>query len=128
MTSDSTEISEYGPRPQARSPSLHQDPHRTHEATPHALVGQPTYIFYDEPTTGLDPVTSQQIDDLLGYVADSQNVTSVVITHDMFSVYNIADHVIMLDSGVVQFSGTVPELQASTDPVVVEFLARFVTS
>ena len=93
-----------------------------------ALVGQPTYIFYDEPTTGLDPVTSQQIDDLLGYVADSQNVTSVVITHDMFSVYNIADHVIMLDSGVVQFSGTVPELQASTDPVVVEFLARFVTS
>jgi phospholipid/cholesterol/gamma-HCH transport system ATP-binding protein len=93
-----------------------------------ALVGQPTYIFYDEPTTGLDPVTSQQIDDLLGYVADSQNVTSVVITHDMFSVYNIADHVIMLDSGVVQFSGTVPELQASTDPVVVEFLARFVPS
>lgn len=93
-----------------------------------ALVGQPTYIFYDEPTTGLDPVTSQQIDDLLEYVAESQNVTSVVITHDMFSVYNIADHVIMLDSGVVQFSGTVPELQASTDPVVVEFLARFVPS
>lgn len=93
-----------------------------------ALVGQPTYIFYDEPTTGLDPVTSQQIDDLLEHVAQSQNVTSVVITHDMFSVYNIADHVIMLDSGVVQFSGTVPELQASTDPVVVEFLARFVPS
>lgn len=93
-----------------------------------ALVGQPTYIFYDEPTTGLDPVTSQQIDDLLEYVAESQNVTSVVITHDMFSVYNIADHVIMLDSGVVQFSGTVPELQASTDPVVIEFLARFVPS
>lgn len=93
-----------------------------------ALVGQPTYIFYDEPTTGLDPVTSQQIDDLLEYVAVSQNVTSVVITHDMFSVYNIADHVIMLDGGVVQFSGTVPELQASADPVVVEFLARFVPS
>ncbi|MCX6140730.1 MAG: ATP-binding cassette domain-containing protein [Candidatus Kapabacteria bacterium] len=90
-----------------------------------ALVGQPTYIFYDEPTTGLDPVTSQQIDDLLGYVATTQNVTSVVITHDMFSVYNIADHVIMLDSGKVQFDGSVPQLKASTDPIVVEFLARF---
>lgn len=90
-----------------------------------ALVGQPTYIFYDEPTTGLDPVTSQQIDDLLGYVATTQNVTSVVITHDMFSVYNIADHVIMLDGGKVQFDGSVPQLKSSTDPIVVEFLSRF---
>ncbi len=93
-----------------------------------ALVGKPTYIFYDEPTTGLDPVTSQQIDDLLGHVASTLDVTSVVITHDMFSVYNIADHVIMLDSGMVRFSGTVPELRASTDPVVSEFLERFEAS
>ena len=90
-----------------------------------ALVGQPDYIFYDEPTTGLDPVTSQQIDDLLQYVATSIEVTSVVITHDMFSVYNIADHVIMLHEGKVQFDGTVAELRASDDPVVSEFLARF---
>lgn len=93
-----------------------------------ALVGKPTYIFYDEPTTGLDPVTSQQIDDLLGHVASTLDVTSVVITHDMFSVYNIADHVIMLDSGTVRFSGTVSELRASTDPVVSEFLDRFEAS
>ncbi len=90
-----------------------------------ALVGQPDYIFYDEPTTGLDPVTSEQIDNLLGHVASTLNVTSVVITHDMFSVYNIADHVIMLDSGTVRFSGTVNELRRSEDPVVVEFLSRF---
>jgi phospholipid/cholesterol/gamma-HCH transport system ATP-binding protein len=90
-----------------------------------ALVGKPSYIFYDEPTTGLDPVTSQQIDDLVGYVADTQGVTSVVITHDMFSVYNIADYVIMLDGGRVQFAGTVSELRSTTDPVVVEFLDRF---
>jgi phospholipid/cholesterol/gamma-HCH transport system ATP-binding protein len=90
-----------------------------------ALVGKPAYIFYDEPTTGLDPVTSQQIDDLLKHVAMSLDVTSVVITHDMFSVYNIADHVIMLHEGKVQFDGTVEQLRASTDPVVVEFLERF---
>lgn len=93
-----------------------------------ALVGQPRYIFYDEPTTGLDPVTSQQIDDLLHELAGKYRVTSVVITHDMFSVYNIADHVIMLHDGLVRFTGSVAELQESSDPVVVEFLARFVPS
>ncbi|MEN9282293.1 MAG: hypothetical protein RL594_1228 [Bacteroidota bacterium] len=93
-----------------------------------ALVGQPAYIFYDEPTTGLDPVTSQQIDDLLHELAAKYSATSVVITHDMFSVYNIADHVIMLHEGVVRFTGSVAELQASSDPIVVEFLARFVPS
>jgi phospholipid/cholesterol/gamma-HCH transport system ATP-binding protein len=55
----------------------------------------------------------------------SLDVTSVVITHDMFSVYNIADHVIMLHEGKVQLDGTVEQLRASTDPVVVEFLERF---
>lgn len=90
-----------------------------------ALVGKPAYIFYDEPTTGLDPVTSQQIDDLLKHVATSLDVTSVVITHDMFSVYNIADHVIMLHEGKVQFDGTVEELRSSKDSVVAEFLDRF---
>jgi phospholipid/cholesterol/gamma-HCH transport system ATP-binding protein len=90
-----------------------------------ALVGKPSYIFYDEPTTGLDPVTSQQIDDMLSYVAESLDVTSVVITHDMFSVYNVADYVIMLHEGKVQFDGTVDELRTSKDPIVVEFLERF---
>lgn len=91
-----------------------------------ALVGSPEYIFYDEPTTGLDPVTSQQVDDLLGDLAGRFNVTSLVITHDMFSVFNIADYVAMIDDGVICFRGTVEELRASTDEKVVNFLARFV--
>ncbi|NQW30794.1 MAG: ATP-binding cassette domain-containing protein [Ignavibacteria bacterium] len=91
-----------------------------------ALVGSPDYIMYDEPTTGLDPVTSQQIDDLVADLATKLKVTSVVITHDMFSVFNIADTVNMIDGGVVRFSGTVPELKASTEPAVVNFLARYV--
>lgn len=91
-----------------------------------ALVGSPNYIFYDEPTTGLDPVTSQQIDDLIGELAGKLSVTSLVITHDMFSVFNIADHVVMIDSGVVRFQGTVPELRASKDDAVVDFLSRYI--
>jgi phospholipid/cholesterol/gamma-HCH transport system ATP-binding protein len=90
-----------------------------------ALVGSPAYIFYDEPTTGLDPITSQQIDDLVGELAKKLHVTSVVITHDMFSVFNIADHVVMLEGGKVLFEGTVSELHDCADQVVVEFLARY---
>lgn len=91
-----------------------------------ALVGSPDYIFYDEPTTGLDPVTSQQIDDLIGELATKLSVTSLVITHDMFSVFNIADHVAMIDEGTVRFQGSVPDLRATEDPAVVEFLDRYV--
>lgn len=91
-----------------------------------ALVGSPDYILYDEPTTGLDPVTSQQIDDLVADLATKLKVTSVVITHDMFSVFNIAHSVNMLADGVVRFSGNVQELKQSTDPEVVDFLARYV--
>lgn len=91
-----------------------------------ALVGSPDYIFYDEPTTGLDPVTSQQIDDLIGDLAQKLNVTSLVITHDMFSIFNIADNVAMLVGGVVRFQGDVPALRACEDEAVVDFLSRYV--
>jgi len=91
-----------------------------------ALVGSPDYIFYDEPTTGLDPVTSQQIDDLVRDLAKKLKVTSVVITHDMFSVFNMADRVVMIDDGVVLFQGSVPELRETKEPQVTEFLERYV--
>ncbi|MES2767000.1 MAG: ATP-binding cassette domain-containing protein [Bacteroidota bacterium] len=90
-----------------------------------ALVGNPTYIFYDEPTTGLDPITSEQIDDMIAELDSKLNVTSLVITHDMFSVFKIAQHVIMLDSGLVRFQGTPDELRASKDAAVLEFLDRY---
>jgi phospholipid/cholesterol/gamma-HCH transport system ATP-binding protein len=90
-----------------------------------ALVGNPEYILYDEPTTGLDPVTSEQIDRLIAQLAKKFKVTSVVITHDMFSVQRVADKVAMLDEGKVKFEGTPQELELSTDPVVIEFLERY---
>lgn len=90
-----------------------------------ALVGEPEYILYDEPTTGLDPVTSEQIDSLIAHLAKKFNVTSIVITHDMFSVKRVADKVAMLDEGKVKFEGSPQELEKSTDPSVIEFLERY---
>lgn len=90
-----------------------------------ALVGTPEYIFYDEPTTGLDPVTSEQIDNLIRDLAEKLDVTSIVITHDIFSVYKVADKVVMLDDGLIRFEGTPQQMRDSTDPVVQEFIERY---
>jgi phospholipid/cholesterol/gamma-HCH transport system ATP-binding protein len=90
-----------------------------------ALVGSPKYIFYDEPTTGLDPVTSEQIDDLIKDLSDKLGITSIVITHDMFSVYRIADHVAMLNNGKFEFEGTPEDLRSTDNKVVKEFIERF---
>ncbi len=90
-----------------------------------ALVGNPSYILYDEPTTGLDPVTSEQIDKLIAELTKKMNVTSIIITHDMFSVLRIANTVAMLDEGRVQFDGTPAQFYKSEDPVTKEFLERY---
>jgi phospholipid/cholesterol/gamma-HCH transport system ATP-binding protein len=90
-----------------------------------ALVGSPRYIFYDEPTTGLDPVTSEQIDLLIDRLAKKLSVTSIIITHDMFSVFRIADNIAMLDNGIVRFEGKSDEFVKSQDFAVREFLERY---
>jgi len=90
-----------------------------------ALIGSPDYIFYDEPTTGLDPVTSKQIDDLIYQLANTLSVTSIVITHDIFSVYNVANKIAMLHNGKLQFYGNINELNNTDDSIVLEFLERY---
>lgn len=90
-----------------------------------ALVGKPSYIFYDEPTTGLDPVTSEQVDAMIANLTRKLNITSIVITHDMFSAAKVANTIAMLNDGLVQFEGTYDEMMASDDPVVSEFLQRY---
>lgn len=91
-----------------------------------ALATNPQYILYDEPTTGLDPVTSETIDELMESVAQNKQlqVTSIIVTHDIFTVYEIADAVAMMYDGLVHFEGTPAELRTTTDPVVREFLER----
>ncbi len=89
-----------------------------------ALITDPDYIFYDEPTTGLDPIMSDSIDDLIKELTEKLNSTSVVVTHDMYSVKNIADRVAMMHEGKIHFSGTPSELLSSNDPIIKEFIQR----
>lgn len=89
-----------------------------------ALITDPDYIFYDEPTTGLDPIMSDSIDDLIKELTEKLNSTSVVVTHDMYSVKNIADRVAMMHEGKIYFTGTPSELLSSKDPVIKEFIQR----
>jgi phospholipid/cholesterol/gamma-HCH transport system ATP-binding protein len=87
-----------------------------------AIATKPKYLLYDEPTTGLDPVTTTVIDRLIIRTREELGVTSVVITHDMGSAYRIADRIGMLYDGVVRFMGTPEEVQACPDPVVRGFI------
>ena len=89
-----------------------------------ALITDPDYIFYDEPTTGLDPIMSDSIDELIKELTDRLNVTSVVVTHDMYSVKNVANQVAMINDGKIHFSGTPSELLSSNDPTIKEFIQR----
>ena len=87
-----------------------------------AIATQPDYLLYDEPTTGLDPVTTTVIDRLIIRTREELNVTSVLITHDMDSAYRVADRIGMLYQGVIRFIGTPEEVQACPDPVVRGFI------
>lgn len=89
-----------------------------------ALVTDPAYILYDEPTTGLDPIMSDSIDQLIKDLAEKLNVTSVVVTHDMYSVKNVANKVAMMNDGIIYFTGKPEELINSEDKVIQDFIRR----
>ncbi|HEX4932469.1 MAG TPA: ATP-binding cassette domain-containing protein, partial [Gemmatimonadaceae bacterium] len=87
-----------------------------------AIALRPKYILYDEPTTGLDPVTSAVIDELMVRMREKLGVTSIVITHDMRSAYHVGSKIAMLYEGKVRQVGTVDEIRNSTDPIVRQFV------
>ena len=87
-----------------------------------AIARQPKYILYDEPTTGLDPVTSAIIDQLMIRMREKLGVTSIVITHDMRSAYTVGSRIAMLYEGRVRQVGTVDEIQHTADPIVRQFI------
>ena len=89
-----------------------------------ALVTDPDYILYDEPTTGLDPIMSDSIDELIKELNLKLKVTSIVVTHDIVSVRNVADKVAMIHEGKIYFQGTAEELLNSKDFVVDNFIKR----
>jgi phospholipid/cholesterol/gamma-HCH transport system ATP-binding protein len=87
-----------------------------------AICINPQIILYDEPTTGVDPITADSINELIKTLHDKLKVTSIVVTHDMKSAYKIADRIAMLYRGKIIAEGTPEEIQASTHPVVHQFI------
>ena len=87
-----------------------------------AIAAEPEIIFFDEPTTGLDPIMSGVINALIREIVVEMGATAMTITHDMTSVRAIADKVAMLHGGVIQWTGPVSELDATPDPYVQQFI------
>jgi phospholipid/cholesterol/gamma-HCH transport system ATP-binding protein len=87
-----------------------------------AIALRPRYILYDEPTTGLDPVTAAVIDQLMVRTREHLGVTGIVVTHDMRSAYTVGDRIAMLYEGKIREVGTVAQIQATDDPVVRQFI------
>ncbi|MCL5953045.1 MAG: ABC transporter ATP-binding protein [Nitrospirae bacterium] len=87
-----------------------------------AIALSPEILLYDEPTTGLDPVLSASIDDLIGRMKGELGVTSLVITHDMSSAFRIADRILFLYGGEIRAAGTPEEIRQSPDPLLQQFI------
>ncbi|HSU66333.1 MAG TPA: ABC transporter ATP-binding protein [Tepidisphaeraceae bacterium] len=95
---------------------------RKRVALARAIALDPRVILYDEPTTGLDPIRSDIINELIIKLQRELKVTSVVVTHDMHSAFKIADRIVMLDKAKLIFDGTPQEIRESEDPVVHRFV------
>ncbi|MBK1834789.1 ABC transporter ATP-binding protein [Roseibacillus ishigakijimensis] len=96
---------------------------RKRVALARAVVEMPCLVLYDEPHAGLDPVTADSIDHLIKDLQKKHGMTNVVVTHEMRSVFRIADRVVFMQDGRVYFEGTPAELKASADPVLSDFIA-----
>jgi phospholipid/cholesterol/gamma-HCH transport system ATP-binding protein len=87
-----------------------------------AIVLDPKVVLYDEPTTGLDPIRSDIINELILKLKRELRITGIVVTHDLQSAFKVGDRFILMHEGSVRFDGSADELRACTDPVVHRFL------
>lgn len=108
---------------QERFPSEVSDGMRKRVAIARTLAMKPDVILFDEPTTGLDPISARHIDALISSLTETANLTALVVSHDLISIRRVADRVALLYRGGVHALGTPAELLASADAVVAQFLA-----
>jgi phospholipid/cholesterol/gamma-HCH transport system ATP-binding protein len=87
-----------------------------------AIAMDPDFVLYDEPTTGLDPIMADVINDLIIRLRNTLSITSIAVTHDMVSAYKIADRIAMLYDGKIIFVGTSEEVKNTSDPTVRQFV------
>ncbi len=94
---------------------------RKRVAIARALTVDPRYVLFDEPTTSLDPVSARRVDRLIRELSDNLGVTSIVVSHDLQSIFSIADRIAFLYKGRLRMVGTPAEFRASDDPIVQQF-------
>jgi phospholipid/cholesterol/gamma-HCH transport system ATP-binding protein len=95
---------------------------RKRVAIARALTLDPRYVLFDEPTTSLDPVSARRVDKLIRELSDTLGVTSIVVSHDLSSIFSIADRIVMLYQGVVRLLGSPEDFRRSPDGVVEQFI------
>jgi phospholipid/cholesterol/gamma-HCH transport system ATP-binding protein len=105
-----------------RYPAELGDGMRKRAAIARTLTLEPEVVLFDEPTTGLDPVSARRIDKLIRELSDTLGVTSLVVSHDLTSIFTIADRIAFLYQGVVHKLGTPKEFRESDDPIVQQFI------
>jgi phospholipid/cholesterol/gamma-HCH transport system ATP-binding protein len=87
-----------------------------------AIAMDPKCILYDEPTTGLDPINADVINNLIVKLSNELHITSLVVTHDLASAYKVGDRIVMLHEGKVLFDGTPDEVKSTDNAIVRQFI------
>ncbi len=105
-----------------RYPSELGDGMRKRVAIARALTLDPKYVLFDEPTTSLDPVSARRVDKLIRELSDNLGVTSIVVSHDLVSIFSIADRIVMLYRGLVKMMGSREDFRACPDAIVQQFI------
>ena len=105
-----------------RDPASIGDGLRKRVAIARALTMEPRYVIFDEPTTGLDPMAAANVDRLIRSLSDDHGVTSLVVSHDLRSIFTVADRIAMIYQGRVRLDGTPDDFRRTDDPVIHQFI------
>ncbi len=106
-----------------RYPASLGDGMRKQVAIARTLTMQPKYVLFDEPTTGLDPISARRVDALITELSRNLDVTSIVVSHDLKSIFQVADRIMMLYKGEIKHLGDINSFLKSQDPIVQQFIS-----